>query len=98
MNNFIANFNITDTICGKCCKETYQKNVSISDTSQSISLKNGYYLNVISCNQNFCTVIIQNGSYSVIRLIFTNHDTRICLPCKCAEHLITIGVVITSNS
>lgn len=97
MNGFIAKFNIIDTICTKCCRETNQKSVTITDTSQTIALKCDYFMNVINCTENFCTIIIQNGFYSIIRNIYINYDMQICLPHRCGDHIVTIGVDIDDD-
>lgn len=97
MDGYIANFDITDRMCCKNCTDTDRRSVSISDLSQTVSLRCNYFLNVIRCTDRFCTVLIQNGIVSIIRNIYTNYDTELCLPTtdKCCEHLLKIGVDIT---
>lgn len=94
MNNFIVELNIRDTCCTNCCKETVQKIVTITATTQTVALQNCYTLNVINVTANTCTVLIQNGVNAIIRNISTNYDMSICIPNKCGEHIVTIGVTI----
>ena len=95
MNGFIVNLDIIDTFCDNCCRETNQKSVTIDNVSQTVALKCDYFLNVISCSEKFCTVLIQNGVFSIIRNIYINYDMQICIPNKCGKHIVTLGVDIS---
>lgn len=93
-NNFIVNLTVSDTCCNKCFKQVNKKEVTITDPSQTIALQRDFVLNVIGIQASHCTVLIQNGSYAIIRNVYTNYDTEICLPDKCFEHVVTIGADI----
>ncbi|MNV91321.1 hypothetical protein D3C71_1858060 [compost metagenome] len=94
MNGFIVNLHITDVCCDKCFREVLKKNITITDTNQTVALQDCYFLNVINVTDNYCTVLIQNGVYAIIRNIATNYDMQICIPYKCGEHVVTIGCEI----
>lgn len=93
-NGFIVNLRITDTCCNKCFREVARKDVTITDSTQTVALQKGFVLNVIGIQQNYCTVLIQNGIFAIIRNVFTNYETEICLPDKCDEHIVTISCQI----
>ncbi|MNP48434.1 hypothetical protein D3C76_1425550 [compost metagenome] len=86
MNGFIVNLHITDVCCDKCFREVLKKNITITDTNQTVALQDCYFLNVIN--------VKQNGVYAIIRNIATNYDMQICIPYKCGEHVVTIGCEI----
>lgn len=94
-NNFIVYLRIKNICCNKCCKETTNKDVTITNSNQTISLYRNYVLNVIGVHSNYCTVLIQNGSYAIIRNVFTNYETEICIPDKCNEHIVTLSCDIS---
>lgn len=91
MNDYIVELTIVDTCCTKCFRDSSEKTISISDNSQVINLKNGYTLTVVSVSPTYCTVLIQNGVFAIVRNIFTTYDTQICLPAKCVEHVLTLS-------
>ncbi|MCX8074981.1 MAG: hypothetical protein N2749_05285 [Clostridia bacterium] len=97
MDDFIVQLSIVDTCCNKCFKEVNRKMVTITETSQTVALQNCFTLNVINVEENFATVLIQNGVYAIIRNIFTNYTTEICLPNKCKEHIVAISVNIEED-
>lgn len=93
--NFSVTLNIRDILISNCIRNTNNSDTIVTSTSQVVDLQNGYILNVVGVNQNFITVVIQNGTYVYIRNIFLNYDCNICLPtenpCNC-KHILTIGV------
>ena len=93
-NGFIVNLSITDSCCNKCYKQVNKKDLTITDPSQVVALQRDFTLHVIGVTENHCTIIIQNGIYAIIRNVFINYDTEICLPDKCYEHIVTIGADI----
>lgn len=93
--NFSVTLNIKDVLISNCIKNTNNSDIIITATSQVIELQNGYILNVVSVNQRYITLVIQNGTYVYIRNIFLNYDCNICLPTEnpCRfKHILTIGV------
>ena len=96
MNNFNVTINIQDLICSNNCKDKETITKTITNTTQSVKLKENYILNVVNVSNNYFTVIIQNGKYIIIRNVFTSHSISICIPCKCATHIITISGTINN--
>lgn len=94
MGNFNVRLTVEDLICSKNCRDREEKTVYISDVSQSVNLKECYVLNIVSATSTYFTVIIQNGIETIIRNIYTSYPTQICLPCRCAKHLLTISGTI----
>ena len=43
------------------------------------------------------TIIIQNGIETIIRNIFVSSPVQLCLPCKCATHILTISGIINNT-
>lgn len=94
MEEFRITLNIEDLIYTNCSKDREMKTLTITSTSQVVELKCNYILNIIDVNTTRFTVLIQNGIETIIRNIYTSYETQICLPCRCATHLITIGGTI----
>ncbi len=94
MNDFNITLTIEDIFCNKCCKESKQTQTTVTSTSQTISLQNNYILNIIQVSTNFFTVLIQNGVNVIIRNIYTNFTTSICIPNQCGTHFIRISGTI----
>lgn len=89
-NDFNVTLNIEDIFCGNCCKDVKEKEVIVTNTNQTVNLQNGFVLNVINVEENFFTVLIQNGTQVIIRNIYTNAVTSICIPNKCGKHILNI--------
>jgi len=70
--------------------------IELTDKNE-INLQNGYVLNVINVEDNFFTVLIQNGTNVIIRNIYTNTSTSICIPNKCGKHIININGTINQT-
>ncbi len=96
MNNFSINITIEDLICSKNCKDKSTTSETITSISEVISLKNGYILNIVNVTNTHFTIILQNGINTIIRNVFQNVPIRICIPCKCANHIVTINGTITN--
>lgn len=90
MNNFNINLCISDFICVNNSKDILQKDIIITSTTQSICLHCGYLLNVIRVENNFFTILLQNGFQTYIRNIFFNETFQICLHCKNGTRILTI--------
>ncbi len=86
--------NLIDTYCTSCSKNAIERNEIISSRSTSIELQNGFKLNVLSSNDKFATIIIQNGRKVIIRNILYGVETSILIPSRCT-HIITL--TITNN-
>lgn len=97
MNDFNVTIHIEDLFCENCCKELKEKEITVTNTNQTINLQNGYVLNVINVEDNFFTVLIQNGTQVIIRNIYTNSTTSICIPNKCGKHILTISGTINET-
>lgn len=89
MDNFNVILNIQDCIYSCNCKNCNSTNITVTNTSQTISLQNGYILNIIAVNNNFATILIQNGFQVIIRNI-RDFPVQICIPTKCCTHVVTI--------
>lgn len=96
MNNFNVNITIEDLICSRNCKDKTTTTETITNTSEVISLKNGYILNIVNITNTHFTIILQNGINTIIRNVFSNVPISICIPCKCANHIVTISGTITN--
>ncbi len=97
MNDFDVILHIEDIFCGNCCKDVKEKEITVTNTNQTINLQNGYVLNVINVEDNFFTALIQNGTNVIIRNIYTNSTTSICIPNKCGKHIININGTINQT-
>lgn len=86
--------NITDVCCTKCFKNSKELQVTVTSTSQTINLQDGFSLNVIQVTGSYITCIIQNSVYVIIRNIYTTFPVKICLPSKKCTHLLSIGVTL----
>lgn len=91
MDNFNVNLTIEDTLSDGCCNNTNQKTILITSTSQTVRLQECYILNIIAARSNMFTVLIQNGTQVIVRNIYTNFTTDICLPSNCKRHLLSIS-------
>lgn len=87
--------NITDIYCTACTKNSIEKNETITSSSTSLELQNGFIFNVLSVNDNSFSIIIQNGQKVIIRNILFDVETSILLPTRCT-HIVTI--VGTNNN
>lgn len=96
-NTFDVTINIEDIFCGNCCKDIKEKEITVNSTNQTISLQNGYVLNIISVEDEFFTVLIQNGTQVIIRNIFTNACCSICIPNRSGKHILNISGTVTST-
>lgn len=94
MDNFTVNLTIEDIFCGNCCKEVKERNVIITSTNQTVTLQCNYILNVIFVSSSYFTVLIQNGTQVIIRNIYTNFTSSICLPNQCGKHFVNISGTI----
>ena len=71
MNDFNVSLKIEDCTYSCNCKNCNSSTDTITNVSQTISLQGNYILNVIAVNNNFATILIQNGycnSYSNYKL------------------------------
>lgn len=98
MNDFNVEVFTKDCICDKCFKNCIEKNTCVNNVSTTIELQNNYILNVVNITNTYFTVLIQNGVETIVRNIYTNFDTQICLVDKCIKHLIIISGCIHTNS
>ncbi|MEG1009437.1 MAG: hypothetical protein RSE41_08910 [Clostridia bacterium] len=84
------NLKIIDTICSKCCKEILNKEVIITNNNETVQLQCSYTLNVIEVTDNSITVLLQNGSFVLVRNVYS-YPFIISLPTdKCSTHIINI--------
>lgn len=91
MNTFNVNVKIKDCIFGKCCSSSKEKDINLTNSTQTISLQNNYILNVVLVTSTYSTVIIQNGFQVIIRNI-RNYPMQICIPTKNCQHLVTVSI------
>ena len=84
-------FNVSLKSCN--CKNCNSSTDTITNVSQTISLQGNYILNVISVNNNFATILIQNGFQVIIRNV-RNFPMQICIPTKGCTHIVTLTATI----
>ena len=72
MNTFNVSLCISDFICVNNCKNLLEKQVIVTNSNDSICLKCDYLLNVIRVQDNFFTILLQNGFQTYIRNIYEN--------------------------
>ncbi len=90
MQNFNITLKIRDCLCCKGCRQIYEKEVLVTSTDQTITLLNGYVLNVISVSDNRCCVLLQNGPCVFIRNVY-DFDTEICISCNNYKHVVSLS-------
>ena len=92
MNTFKVDLNILDVCCCKCSKSRSEKSVTIINSSTVIPLQNCYYLKVAYVSTNRALIIIKKDYYYIIRFVFLDIPTNICLPTpdNCTTHYLTI--------
>ena len=93
MNDFNVSLKIED--CTYSCnrKNCNSSTDTITNVSQTISLQGNYILNVIAVNNNFATILIQNGFQVIIRNV-RNFPMQICIPTKGCTHIVTLTATI----
>ena len=96
MNDINVSLCISDFICVNNCKSLLEKDITITSTTDSICLKCDFLLNIIRVQDNFFTILLQNGFQTYIRNIFENETFQICLPCSGGTRIITICGVINN--
>lgn len=94
MNNFNVDITIEDLICTNNCKDRETRTKTLTSVNDTITLKEDYILNVVNVTNTYFTIIVQNGINTIIRNIYTSFSTKICLPCKCGNHILTISGTI----
>ena len=94
MNNFNVELNIQDCTFSCNCRNCQSNTVTVTNSSQTISLQNNFILSVIATGNNFVTILIQNGFQVIIRNI-RNFPTKICIPSRNCTHIVTVSA--TSN-
>ena len=94
MNTFNISLCINDYICVNNCKNLLEKQVIVTSSNDSICLKCDYLLNVIRVQDNFFTILLQNGFQTYIRNIYENETFQISIPCQNGNRIITICGVI----
>ncbi len=97
MNTFNIDLNIEDCTYSCNCKNCNSCKTTFTNSSQTITLQNGYILNVISVNENYVTVLIQNGFQVIIRNV-RNFPMQICIPTKNCTHIVTLCATINQVS
>lgn len=98
MNTFNIILNISEVVCNKCCKQNFERTVTVTSSSQRVTLQNGYVLNIIAVTDTYFTVLIQNGVETIIRNVFTTFPIEMCLPNKCFRHILTLSGQIISST
>lgn len=97
MNDFNITLTIRDVICSNNCKDSSQITTTVTNTDQTIELKCNFILNIVRVTGTFFTVLIQNGVETIIRNIYVSSPVQICLPAKCATHILTISGIINDT-
>lgn len=94
MDNFNITLTIKDCIYSCNCKNCNSSTVTVTATSQTLSLQNNYILNVIAVDSNYATILIQNGFQVIIRNV-RNFPMQICISTKNCTHIVTLTAVIS---
>ncbi len=81
--------NVIDTCCSNCYKNTNERTMTFKDQSDTLNLQGNFTLNVLSTSPSHYTILIQNGSYIIIRNVLNNVQTSIIVPSNCS-HIVTI--------
>ena len=93
MNDFNVSLKIEDCTYSCNYKNCNSSTDTITNVSQTISLQGNYILNVIAVNNNFATILIQNGFQVIIRNV-RNFPMQICIPTKGCTHIVTLTATI----
>lgn len=100
MDNFNVNLTIIDICCTKCTKCVNEKTTSISDPSTLVPLFDGYSLRILSVSPTRVVIEIRKSFVRLIRFVYINSETNICLPSSecCLEHIgkIKINSIVTN--
>lgn len=90
MDNFSVNISINDCLCCKC--NTCNKMVTeiLTSTEQFIPLQRGFYLKIISVENNSVVISIDNEILYIVRRLYIDVPIRICIPNNCCRHTLTI--------
>lgn len=94
MNNFNINLTITDICCNKCCKSINERTITITDSTNIISLQDGFSFRILSASTTRVIMEIRKSFVRFVRFGYLNVPTNICLPCSncCMEHILTITI------
>lgn len=84
--------NINDSCCTNCIKNVINTTKTFTSSSETFELQGNFLLNIISANDTTYLVIIQNGSYVILRKIIKNVETSILIP-SCSTHILTLTSV-----
>lgn len=98
MDNFSVNISVNDCLCCKC--NTCNKMVTeiLTSTEQFIPLQCGFYLKLITVDNNSVVISIDNDFLYIIRRLYIGVPIRICIPNNCCKHTLTITLnSITTN-
>ena len=92
MNTFSVTLTINDCCCTKCCTSNRETTRIITNSTEFVSLQNGYYIRVLRATTNYALLEITNGSIYYIRKAFLNIPINLCLSDNCPVHKISITV------
>jgi len=94
MDNFNVNLNIKDICCNKCSKCIIERTITLTDSSNIISLQDGFSFRILSVSNNRVVIEIRKSFLRFIRFGYLNIPTNICLPCSdcCNKHILTITI------
>ena len=92
MGNFSVNISVDNCLCSKCTTCNKMVTEILTNTNQFIPLQCGFYLKLISIEQNSVVISIDNGFLYIVRRIYVGVPIRICIPNKCAKHTLIISL------
>lgn len=92
MDTFNINLLIDECLSCRCnsCNKTINK--IITSLNDFISLECNYYLKILSVQNNYIIISIDNGSFFIVRKIYTSIPVKICIPNNCCAHRLCIKV------
>ena len=92
MENINVNISILDCCTAKCTSNSIMTTKIFTSTNDFVSLFCGFYLKVISVNDGFVVISIDNSNVYVIRRAFVDIPLKICLSSGLVNHELTIKV------
>lgn len=92
MNDINVNISVNECLICKCQTNSMSTTKIINNTSDFISLFCNYYLKIISVENNFVVISIDNGTIFYVRKAYIDIPSRICLSDGCNRHEVCIKI------
>ena len=92
MDNINVNISVLDCCNNKCNSNSMMTTKIFTNTNDFISLFCGFYLKIISVEDGFVVLSIDNSNVFIIRRAFVDIPLKICLSNNGNNHEVTIKV------